>query len=90
MRGITAGVLVAVLAVIGAGYGVLTGITLATVVITDIENTLPYRLLLTAGGTFGGLIGAACNVSLGLVLYGFVVTMRDTLRSRRDGQRAGG
>ena len=89
MRGITAGLLVAVLAVIGAGYGVLTGITLATVVLTDIENTLAYRLLLTAGGTFGGLIGAVCNVSLGLVLYGFVVTMIGALRSRRARQEAG-
>jgi hypothetical protein len=90
LRRMTFGFLLGLMALIGLAYGVLAGITLATVIITDLADTLYYRLVLTAAGTFGGIIGAACNVSLGLVLYGFVLTTRQMLRSRRTTESEGG
>jgi len=72
------------MAFVGMAYGVLGGITLATVVFTQLDNSLLSRLLLTASGTMGGVIGAISNVCLWLVVYGFVVTMRDALRQKRD------
>jgi hypothetical protein len=83
MRNFGTGVLIGLMALVGMAYGVLGGITLTTVVFTRLGNALQYRLLLTAGGTMGGIIGAISNVCLWLVVYGFVVTMRDVLRKTR-------
>lgn len=83
MRNFGTGVLIGLMALVGMAYGVLGGITLTTVVFTRLDNTIHHRLLLTAGGAMGGVIGAISNVCLWLVVYGFVVTVSGMLRKRR-------
>jgi hypothetical protein len=89
MRNIITGVLIGLMALVGMAYGVLGGITLCTVVFTQLSNTAQYRLLLTAGGTMGGIIGAVSNVCLWLVVYGFSVTVHDTLRRKQESSTGG-
>ena len=89
VRGIAYGFVIALMALIGMAYGVLGGITLCTVVFTRLDNTIHYRLLLTAGGTMGGVVGAISSVCFWLVVYGLVVTVRDMMREARKSPASG-